>query len=661
MSCDITRVFASTVRALTTGPTPRKLPSTSDLTEKAQATTKLTSSDSFSSRARSLFTELVTVRKHLNHAGELSSALATNDVERQRMYHEVAKEINGALDQCEELLRQLQRGCRGLKQSEEKGQGNEHRKAVCRSLEEFLKTLRRMRDDQVSTYCRRVELAGRLGDAPTPPSTFQQEISSISDGVRKRVGVGNASSLFGNSFSTNTEALNTDSLPEAEFKQLEMENAEVYLRLISERNEVQRLGSQISEISRLQSMVTESLVEQAEMAQRIGEQVASSTELVREANDHLRQSMDKTRSVRFWIVFLVLTLTFSLHFLDCKVVVTGIQPTGIPHLGNYYGMIKPCVKIQSDRNTGVFFLLIADLHALTKHTPDNNLAKSTLQLATALIACGINPIVSPNEKDCRGKTVLFLQSNVAGHCELSWMLSSRCTVNRLAHLPQWREKSESAGESGASVGLFTYPILQSADVLLYSADVVPVGADQVTHLELVRDLARVFLTHWPSLNCCLKVPDLHLTEIPKIHNLREPTVKMSKSVGPETGTIWLTDSPDEIRLKVSRAKTDSSRELSYDPISRPGIANLMQIYAASNQIPVSEAVEHLVKLSKVELKNLVIDAIVKELTPIQARIKQLETSNSILYALSSGSALANQVASSNLRKIKNVIGLLSFE
>ncbi|KAM3185635.1 hypothetical protein ACTXT7_005970 [Hymenolepis weldensis] len=331
-----------------------------------------------------------------------------------------------------------------------------------------------------------------------------------------------------------------------------------------------------------------------------------------------------------------------------KTVVTGIQPTGFPHLGNYYGMIKPCVKLQGNQNTDNFFLLIADLHALTKYAPDSNLTQSTLQLAAALMACGIDPVVSSDGKHCKGRTILFPQSNVVGHCELSWILSTKCTVNRLAHLPQWREKSVAAGESGASVGLFTYPLLQSADVLLYSADVVPVGIDQVTHLELTRDLARTLLTQWPSLNSFLKVPDLQLTEIPKIHNLREPTMKMSKSIGPESGTIFLMDTPDEIRLKVSRAQTDSKRELSYDPLSRPG------------GIPIAEAEEQLIKLSKVELKNLVTDAIVEELAPIQARLKQLETSKLVLDALSAGSALANHVALTNLRKIKDVIGLRSF-
>ncbi|KAM7539701.1 hypothetical protein Aperf_G00000031810 [Anoplocephala perfoliata] len=646
MSTDITRVFTSTVRALSTSPTSRKSSSSSALTEERLSSRPTV--DSFANRSRGLFTELVTVRKHLSHAGELSCALATNDATRQRMFHEVVKEINGALDQCGELLKQLQRRCGSVKQKEN-GQEMEHRKAVCRSLEEFLKTLQRARDDQVSTYCRRVELAGRLGDAPRLSATFNHETSFVGDSTRKRVGGGDTSWLFGNSDSQFAEALDADSLSEAEFKQLEMENAEVYLRFLSDRNEVQRLGSQISEIGRLQAMVTESLVEQAEMAQRIGEQVVGSTEL------KFYQSCFKSVLSQFpQKTAQYVTETTG------KTVVTGIQPTGFPHLGNYYGLIKSLVKLQFDQNTEKFLLLLADLHALTKHTSANNLTKSTLELAAALIACGIEPIVNLKEPSESGRTILFPQSNVVGHCELSWILSSKCTVNRLAHLPQWREKSEMAGESGASVGLFTYPVLQAADVLLYSADIVPIGADQVTHLELTRDLARTILVQWPALVGCLKIPEIKLTEIPKIYNLREPTMKMSKSIGSEAGTIWLTDSPDVIRLKVSRAQTDSTRELSYDPVLRPGVANLMQIYAAAKDVPVAEAAERLVRLSKVELKNLVTDIIVEELRPIQARLKELEDSKSVLEALCAGSVLANRVASRNLRKIKDVIGLRSF-
>ncbi|VDM17976.1 unnamed protein product [Hydatigera taeniaeformis] len=691
MACDITRVFTSTVRALSTS-VSRKSSTVSSAATEGKASPPAT--DSFSSRARRLHAELVTVRKHLVHAGELSRALATSDASLQRTYHEVVMVINNTLEQCGQLLQQLQR-FRG-EGERDKGQASEHRKAVCRSLEAFSKSLQRARDEQVSTYCRRVELACRLGEISPPP----HQKSKLGNVIRKRSGDGAGRSGGGDtswlfSASQSAEALPPDSLSEGELNQLEMENAEVYLHFLSERNEIQRLGSQISEIGRLQAVVTESLVEQAEMAQHIGEQVVGSTELVREANEHLRQSMDKTRSVRFWIIFILLTLTFSLHFLDwvyiltlnillqlsCRsfhhisslafnqiralhatkhheqIFLTGIQPTGYPHLGNYFGMIKPCVKLQGRRNVDRFFLLIADLHALSIYGSVVDRIQATLQLTSALLACGIDPVLNSEDSTSKGKTILFPQSSVTGHCELAWILASHCTVNRLAHLPQWRAKSEAAGEAGASVALFTYPLLMAADVLLYAADFVPVGSDQVTHLELIRDLVRATLTYWPALQGLIKSPHMNLAETPKIYNLRDPTKKMSKSLGPEFGTIWLTDSPDTIRSKVTRAQTDSIRHLAYDPVDRPGVANLMQIFAAAKGIPVQEAIEQLVKLSKVELKNTVIDAVIEELTPIQAKLTELERSELAQNALSAGSQLANIVALQNLRKIKEAIGL----
>ncbi|KAL5112638.1 Tryptophan--tRNA ligase mitochondrial [Taenia crassiceps] len=340
-----------------------------------------------------------------------------------------------------------------------------------------------------------------------------------------------------------------------------------------------------------------------------------------------------------------------------RIFATGIQPTGYPHLGNYFGMIKPCVKLQVDRSVDRFFLLIADLHALTKHASANDQAQSTLQLASALLACGIDPALKPEDSSFKGKTILFPQSSVTGHCELAWILASQCTVNRLAHLPQWKEKSEAAGEVGASVALFTYPLLMAADVLLYAADFVPVGADQITHLELIRDLARVTLTFYPALQGLLKPPYLKLTETPKVYNLRDPTKKMSKSMGPDSGTIWLTDPPDTIRSKVMRAQTDSIRQLTYDPVTRPGVANLMHIFAAAEGVPVQEAAERLVKLSKMELKNAVTDVVVEELMPIQTRLTELESSELVQNVLSAGTRLANSVASKNLRKIKEAMGL----
>ncbi|VDD82041.1 unnamed protein product [Mesocestoides corti] len=669
MSCDITKVFTSIVRALTATETSlsRKTSTASSLDTRPGV------ADVFSDRAISLRGELTTVRKHIANAGELSLALATNDAARQRMYHELAKQINQALDQCSILLAQLKclvvpltsGTAEAGDEASSKTQLQLHREAVCRSLEDFLKVLERARDEQVTTYCRRLELTSRLSGSVSTDSYSYESSSSPTSTVRNRRDRGNAW-LFGGS-KADAEALPTSSLPVEELKQLEMENAEVYLRFLSEKNEIQQLGNQIAEIGRLQAMVTESLIEQAEMAQHIGEKVVGSTELVREANEHVRQSMDRTRGIlgrrNFGLLqkpILSASKTDHVSGQNSLTVVTGIQPTGYPHLGNYYGMIKPCVRLQYDSDVSRLFLLLADLHALTKGSADNSLSTSTLQLASALIACGINPVLSSDVLSSKGKSIIFPQSSVIGHCELTWILSSKCSVNRLSHLPQWREKSEALGTTGSSVGLFTYPLLQAADILLYSADVVPVGLDQVTHLELTRDLARILLTQSPSLCDYLKVPDVRVTELPKVHNLRLPTKKMSKSFGPEAGTVWLTDPPDVIKTKVERAQTDSIRELTYDPEYRPGVANLIHIFAAAKDLPVEVAVDKLTKLTKVDLKAAVIDALVEELVPIQSRLRQLEISGSVEEALRAGSRAANQVASQNLRKIMEAFGFPSY-
>ncbi|KAL7063216.1 hypothetical protein AAHC03_01539 [Spirometra sp. Aus1] len=325
-------------------------------------------------------------------------------------------------------------------------------------------------------------------------------------------------------------------------------------------------------------------------------------------------------------------------------------------------------------------ILIADLHALTCHQPPSQLNAAIIHLVAALLSCGIDPVENITSSQTK-KPVLFLQSSVPGHCVLSWLLASTCSVNRLAHLPQWREKSAAAachadpnssnapaagfsntGNPTASVGLFTYPVLQAADILLYDADLVPVGVDQVGHLELTRDLARGVVARWPCLAQHVRIPRILLNEVPKVFNLRDPSKKMSKSQGPEAGTIWLTDTPDIIRQKIGRAQTDSLRGVSYDPVARPGIANLIQLYSALKGLSIQSAAEELSRLSKVDLKAKVVDELVRELSPIQARFNELTslTSNPDSYlhtVLSAGASVAQHLASEKLRIFFDALGL----
>ncbi|KAL7061554.1 hypothetical protein AAHC03_01540 [Spirometra sp. Aus1] len=322
MSCNISNIFFNTVRALKTsgsaGDSRKSSVSTLSGSQYDKPTpTNVT--DVFSTRARGLAAELQVVRDHLSKARILSVAVASQDAVRQRLYHELAKQIVDALDQCSQLLTQLRQYSLlttgdGADESPKRPQLQEHQRTVCKLLEESLNALKRERDNQVAAYCRRVELTGRLAGAVTrrPAGLGSLGKTASSSTVRHR-----GQSWFSSESSVNPiEAVGVKDLSTNELQILETENAEMYLRLASEQSEVQQLGTSLSEIGRLQSIITESLVEQAEKAERIGEQIVGSTELIREANEKLREAMDRTKGVRFWILFFMLVLTFSLHFLD---------------------------------------------------------------------------------------------------------------------------------------------------------------------------------------------------------------------------------------------------------------------------------------------------------------------------------------------------------
>ncbi|VDP24940.1 unnamed protein product [Schistosoma margrebowiei] len=348
--------------------------------------------------------------------------------------------------------------------------------------------------------------------------------------------------------------------------------------------------------------------------------------------------------------------------------VTGIQPSGKPHLGNYLGVIKPCVTYCRDSDVSQFFMLIADLHSLTSNSC-NDLKHGIHELVATLLACGFEGNSS--------KQIIFLQSSVPGHTELAWILSSVCSMLRLAHLPQWREKcgyfnsvsdistnntlSMNNIPDNASVGLFTYPTLQAADILLYGAHSVPIGADQITHIELARDLVRSAVHKWPSLSSILHIPNSVIFDAPKINNLTNPIKKMSKSDTSELGIIYLTDTPDNIYKKIRRAETDSIRKITYDIENRPGVSNLLRILSAIQGCKIEEILSTVPNdWSKEDLKSKVSDALIQEFDPIQKRIHDLmnteEGQATIVNCLSHGSRRANQLATKRLELIYSAIG-----
>ncbi|KAK3791471.1 hypothetical protein RRG08_046623 [Elysia crispata] len=326
-------------------------------------------------------------------------------------------------------------------------------------------------------------------------------------------------------------------------------------------------------------------------------------------------------------------------------VFTGIQPTGIPHLGNYVGAIKQMVNLQH-RYTGSILLSVVDLHALSTPQDPKLLRSSILDLTACLLACGINP------KD----TILFQQSMVPQHTELAWILFCNCSLPRLQRMAQWKEKQTLVKDPG--VGLLTYPILQAADIMLYKSTLVPVGEDQTQHIELTRDLSKAFnIRYGPVFPECSMIAG----EVPKIRSLRNPSKKMSKSEQSEKGRIELTDSPDKIADKIKKAVTDFTSELTYDPINRPGVSNLLDIQLALyDDIDLDDILEDSFLRAedtgqyKVRLSQLVAD----KLAPIREETIRFQADTGYLMdVLRDGADRASNIAAETLDEVKRNVGL----
>ncbi|KAM6979170.1 LOW QUALITY PROTEIN: tryptophan--tRNA ligase, mitochondrial [Tautogolabrus adspersus] len=321
-------------------------------------------------------------------------------------------------------------------------------------------------------------------------------------------------------------------------------------------------------------------------------------------------------------------------------VFSGIQPTGVPHLGNYLGALENWVALQSQYPSVLYS--IVDLHSITQPQDPAQLRSNILDMAASLLACGIDP----------ERAILFQQSRVSEHAELSWILSCLTSMPRLRHLPQWKIKSKQKNEG--SVGLYTYPVLQAADILLYKSTHVPVGEDQVQHLELAQDLARIFNNRYGDL---FPEPAALLSSTRKIKSLRDPSAKMSKSDPQAMATITITDSPDDIALKIRRAVTDFTSEVTFDPETRPGVSNLVTIHAAMATISVEEAVQQARGLDTGEYKKLVSEAVIQRLTPIREEIERLRGDRAHLEeVLDQGTRRARELAAPVLREVRQRVG-----
>jgi tryptophanyl-tRNA synthetase len=320
-------------------------------------------------------------------------------------------------------------------------------------------------------------------------------------------------------------------------------------------------------------------------------------------------------------------------------VFSGIQPTGTKHLGNYIGAIRHWV---ADQDTAETFYCVVDLHAISVPYEPEALAENTLDTAGTLIAAGIDP----------GRCTLFVQSQVVAHAYGAWLLGALATMGELGRMTQFKEKSE--GRDSVSIDLFTYPVLQAADILLYKADRVPVGDDQRQHLELARNIAQRFNNRFGEL---FPLPEASIPASgDRVMDLQEPTRKMSTTRGTPQGTLLLIDPPDVVQRKVRSAVTDSGREVRRGE-SKEGIANLIDIYSvATGRTPEQIEAEYEGK-GYGDFKADVADAVVEMLRPIRDRYLELRADEAELRAiLDRGRAHADEVASATLAEMKRLMG-----
>ena len=321
-------------------------------------------------------------------------------------------------------------------------------------------------------------------------------------------------------------------------------------------------------------------------------------------------------------------------------VLSGIKPTGHAHLGNYLGALRPWVADQHDHDS---FHPVVDLHALTVEQDPAELRANTLELVRTLIAVGLDPDVC----------TLFLQSHVHEHPELAWLLECTATFGELRRMTQFKEKS--GGQETVRAGLFTYPVLMAADILLYDADLVPVGDDQRQHLELTRDLAIRFNGRYGET---FVVPEAGVPKVgARIMDLQDPTGKMGKSLDSPQGTVYLLDDPDAIARKIKRAVTDTGADVVYDPEHKPGVSNLLEILGAATGRTPAEAAAGYSQYGP--LKADTADAVVELLRPVQERYAELVADpTGTAGILEKGAAKAHAVAAATLARAKDAVGLL---
>lgn len=326
-------------------------------------------------------------------------------------------------------------------------------------------------------------------------------------------------------------------------------------------------------------------------------------------------------------------------------ILSGIKPTGNLTLGNYIGALKHFKDFQ---DSGEVFIFIADLHALTLPIEPETLRQNTIDLASFYLASGLDP----------EKTTIFVQSSVPQHAELNAIFQNYLYMGELSRMTQFKEKSAHMKESAIGLGLFAYPVLMAADIVLYDADIVPVGEDQIQHVEITRDLVNRMNHRYGEKT--LVLPNYKVNKVgARIMSLSNPEVKMSKS--DPKGDIFLKDDMAVVRKKIMSAVTDLGNEVKYDKENKPGISNLLTIYAALKECSIEEAEAHFVGYRYGDFKREVADVVVAELEPFQARYKQILENKSYLEVLRKGAKKAAEIAQVTLKRVQNAVGLLSID
>lgn len=323
-----------------------------------------------------------------------------------------------------------------------------------------------------------------------------------------------------------------------------------------------------------------------------------------------------------------------------KRMLSGIKPTGRITLGNYIGAIKPFVSYQDEYE---MFIFVANLHSMTVYQEPKELRKNTKDLIALYLAAGLDPT----------KVTLFLQSDVLEHAQLGWYLGCMVSMGELSRMTQYKDKASKGESIGA--GIFNYPSLMNADVLMYDPDYVPVGEDQKQHVELARDVAERFNKRYSDT---FTLPEPLIAKVGgRIMDLQNPTKKMSKSDESEKGCIYILDDVNISKKKIMSAVTDSDGVIKFDPENKPGISNLLEIYSILTNIPISEIENTYAGVGYGTFKKELAQIVGEEITKIQTRYQEIMTGDYLDKVLEDGANVARKIARKKLSKVERKIGI----